>query len=58
MNKEGAFVRLVELIRDNKDDELGLHRMLLELMYEMSRIQRLSLEDLGAFVGEEVAIRL
>ena len=47
MNEEGAFPRLVELIQERKDDEAGLHRMLLELLYEMSRIQRLRTEDLS-----------
>jgi hypothetical protein len=47
MNDEGAFPTLVELIQGRKDDEAGLHRMLLELLYEMSRIQRLRPEDLS-----------
>ncbi|KAG7009038.1 cell surface mannoprotein [Physcia stellaris] len=46
MGEEGAFPRLVGLIQERKDDDTGLHRMLLELLYEMSRIQRLRLEDL------------
>ncbi|KAL8760331.1 MAG: hypothetical protein Q9199_000113 [Rusavskia elegans] len=46
MNEEGVFLRLVELIYERKDDDAGLHRMLLELLYEMSRIQRLRLQDL------------
>lgn len=48
MNDEGAFPTLVELIQGRKDDEAGLHRMLLELLYEMSRIQRLRPEDLSS----------
>lgn len=47
MNEEGVFPRLVELIHLRKEDNLGLHRMLLELLYEMSRIQRLRTEDLS-----------
>ncbi len=47
MNEEGAFPRLVELIQEGKEDDSGLHRMLLELLYEMSRIQRLRTEDLS-----------
>ena len=47
MNEEGVFPRLVELIQGRVDDEAGLHRMLLELLYEMSRIQRLRIEDLS-----------
>lgn len=46
MNGEGAFPRLLELVQDGVDDA-GLHRMLLELLYDMSRIQRLRLEDLS-----------
>lgn len=47
MNEEGVFPRLVELIHLRKEDNLCLHRMLLELLYEMSRIQRLRTEDLS-----------
>ena len=47
MQGEGAFTRLVDLIGDRKDDDSGLHRMLLELLFEMARIQRLSREELG-----------
>lgn len=56
MNKEGAFPRLLELIQaqrkngvDGDGPETGLHRMLMELLYEMSRIQRIRIEDLGGF---------
>ena len=47
---EGAFPRLVDLIRDKCDDDNGLHRLLLELLFEMSRIQTLSREDLSKSV--------
>jgi len=47
MTQEGSFPRLVQLIRDGTDDELGLHRVLVELMYEMSRIQELAYDELG-----------
>ncbi|KAI0880951.1 uncharacterized protein GGS22DRAFT_173833 [Annulohypoxylon maeteangense] len=46
MIEEGCFHRLVELINGRKDDDPGLHRLLLELMYEMSRIEQLRIEDL------------
>ncbi|KAL8915574.1 MAG: hypothetical protein Q9171_000139 [Xanthocarpia ochracea] len=49
MNEEGVFLRLVGLIYKRKDDDAGLHRMLLELLYEMSRIQRLRIQDLSAY---------
>ena len=48
MNEAGIFPRLVELIYERKDDNAGLNRMLLELLYEMSRIQRLRIQDLSA----------
>ncbi|KAF8866061.1 hypothetical protein BDZ45DRAFT_579070 [Acephala macrosclerotiorum] len=48
MNHEGCFPRLVELIKKGKrDDDARLHRLLLELLYEMSRVQRISSEDLA-----------
>ena len=47
MKEEGGFPRLLELIQEGRDDDAGLHRMLLELLYEMSRIQRLRTEDLS-----------
>lgn len=47
MNEEGVFPRLLELISARTDDDAGLHRMLLEVLYEMSRMQRLRMEDLG-----------
>lgn len=47
MQKEGIFARLVELIQaPTVQEDTQLHQMLLELMYESSRIQRLSWEDL------------
>ena len=49
MNNEGAFPRLIYLIRDAVDDDLGLHRQLVELLYEMSRIQQISWEHLGKY---------
>jgi hypothetical protein len=47
MNREGCFPRLIELIKLGKRDDARLHRLLLELLYEMSRVQRISAEDLG-----------
>ncbi|KAI1763711.1 hypothetical protein GGR53DRAFT_467115 [Hypoxylon sp. FL1150] len=46
MVEEGCFHRLLDLINERREDDPGLHRMLLELMYEMSRIEQLRLEDL------------
>lgn len=52
MNDLGVFSRLVELIELGKEDESGLHKMMLELVYEMSRIQRLRVEELGKCCGQ------
>ncbi|KJZ72395.1 hypothetical protein HIM_08198 [Hirsutella minnesotensis 3608] len=47
MIQEACFPRLLELINTHRDDEDGrLHRLLLQLMYEMSRVERLAAEDL------------
>ena len=47
MNQEGSFVRLVILIGNPKEDgQPGLHRLLMELLYEMSRVQRIRTDDL------------
>ena len=46
MNKEGVFARLVELIKHKRDEDPRLHKLLMKLLYEMSRVQRLSIEDL------------
>lgn len=61
MNDEGAFPRLLELLQkrkndghghghgDNDEDDdggAGLHRMLMDLLYEMSRVQRVKIGDL------------
>ncbi|KAK3689981.1 hypothetical protein B0T22DRAFT_183379 [Podospora appendiculata] len=43
---EGCFGRLLELIKSCGEQDRRLHRLLLELMYEMSRIERLRPEDL------------
>ena len=48
MQAEGAFPRLVELIQKHEvQEETRLHQLMLELMYEMPRIQRLNWEDLS-----------
>ena len=46
MIREACFPRLLELINGRKDEDPRLHRLLLELMYEMSRMERLRVEDL------------
>lgn len=52
MHKEGSFPRLVELVQlDDVQEETMLHQMLLELLYESSRVQRLDWEDFGTFAA-------
>ncbi|KAK3989670.1 hypothetical protein QBC44DRAFT_326889 [Cladorrhinum sp. PSN332] len=46
MIQEGCFLRLLELIKGCGSMDSRLHRLLLQLMYEMSRIERLRFEDL------------
>lgn len=51
MNEEGSFPRLLELLQRKSDDgdgesTAGLHRLLMDLLYEMSRVQRVRIEDL------------
>ncbi|KAI8961876.1 hypothetical protein F5Y11DRAFT_324796 [Daldinia sp. FL1419] len=46
MIEESCFHRLLELINGRRNDDPGLHRLLLDLMYEMSRIEQLRIEDL------------
>jgi hypothetical protein len=58
MNEEGVFARLLELIQslrgDDTDGGAGLHRLLMDLLYEMSRIQRIKIEDFGMLVSWKV----
>ncbi|KAK5653583.1 hypothetical protein OQA88_8845 [Cercophora sp. LCS_1] len=55
MIAESCFGRLLDLIKSCGGHDRRLHRLLLELMYEMSRIERLRPEDLlqvdDGFVG-------
>lgn len=46
MIEENCFHRLIELINGRKEDDPSLHRLLLELIYEMSRIEKLRTQDL------------
>lgn len=48
LNDEGAFTRLIDLISNpERNEDAVLHRMLMDLLYEMSRIQRIKPDDLG-----------
>jgi hypothetical protein len=57
MNEEGVFPRLLELIQYMKE-HIVLHRMLLELLYEMSRIQRIKSRDLVLVEDEFISYLL
>jgi hypothetical protein len=46
MINEACFPRLLELINGRREDDTRLHQLLLQLMYEMSRMERLRLEDI------------
>ena len=46
MINEACFARLIEMLNDGRYVDSRLHRKLLELMYEMSRIDRLRTADL------------
>jgi hypothetical protein len=46
MQSESTFPRLVELVQmSSVQEDTKLHQMLLELLYESSRVQRLTWED-------------
>jgi hypothetical protein len=48
MHEEGVFARLIDLVQlSSVQEEPQLHQMLLELLYESSRIQRLKWADFG-----------
>jgi hypothetical protein len=46
MVDEACFPRLLDLINARRDDDPRLHQLLLQLMYEMSRIERLHVDNL------------
>lgn len=45
MLEEGLFIRLIELVRTKRDEDRLLWSVVLDLMYEMSRMQRLRPQD-------------
>src|ERR1700742_538239 len=48
LSDEGAFPRLIDLISSPKrHGHEGIHRLLMQLLYEMSRVQRIKANDLG-----------
>lgn len=60
MNEEGVFARLLELIqtlrRGDMHGSADFHRILMDLLYEMSRIQRIKIEDLGIVLEVTVGV--
>ncbi|MCJ1461899.1 hypothetical protein MMC07_000498 [Pseudocyphellaria aurata] len=54
MGDIGIFSRLLALIEMGTDDETGLHLLMLKLIYEMSRIQQLRVEELGLISEESI----
>lgn len=47
MVEDGLFPRLVDLVRTKRDEDRQLWGNVLDLMYEMSRIQKLEAKELG-----------
>lgn len=48
MVEQNAFPRLIQLMQKDVDkDNHDMHKLLLELFYEMGRIQPLRIRDLG-----------
>jgi hypothetical protein len=57
MQQEDGFPRLVELIQDSgNSSDIFVHKLLLILMYEMARIQRLGWNDLGMYALRHMAV--
>ncbi|KAH7378787.1 hypothetical protein BKA66DRAFT_142833 [Pyrenochaeta sp. MPI-SDFR-AT-0127] len=49
MHSEGTFPRLIELVQtETVQEDTRLHQVLLELLYESSRIQRMTSDDFSA----------
>ena len=56
MNNEGSFLKLVDLVsKPQQDEAAGLHRLLMELLYEMSRVQKIKCDDLSMLVHISIA---
>jgi hypothetical protein len=55
MHSEGTFARLVELVQTQSvQEETTLHQLLLQLLYESSRVQRLTSEDFGMAMTQQL----
>lgn len=59
-NREGCFPRLVELIAQPhlRQREQHVHRQLMELLYEMSRIQRITNDDLSECAHRKLRVSM
>ena len=56
MNSEGAFARLINLISSPEvQEDAGLHRLLMDLLYEMGRLQKIHADDLS-MLGRQVSV--
>jgi hypothetical protein len=55
MVDEGCFSRLLEIVKNCRDGDRRLHRQLLELTYEMSRVEALRAVDLTQVDDEFVS---
>lgn len=47
LNNEGCFPRLIDLIAHPHRDEESVHRTLMELLYELARVQKITNDDLS-----------
>ncbi|KAI5806233.1 hypothetical protein EDC01DRAFT_715525 [Geopyxis carbonaria] len=52
--EEGLFERLVAIVKDKREEDPAMWAVALDLLYEMSRIQRLRAQDLDAIEDEFV----
>lgn len=52
MSLVGAFPKLLAVIEMGKDEESGLYKVMLELIFEMSRMHRLRNGDLCKCCGQ------
>ena len=57
MHSEGTFARLIELVQtDTVQEDTSLHQILLELLYESSRTQKMNWEDFSTSMKEHVLL--
>ncbi|KAF2857638.1 hypothetical protein K470DRAFT_266686 [Piedraia hortae CBS 480.64] len=57
MQSESAFPRLIELVRGGDAHERGFHKLLLELLYETTRCQKLAPEEMNT-VDDDLILHL